>query len=155
LVRLDPKQMAEPTIIESNWHWNKRRIVMEKGKHEDKRKKVELSRRQVLKYGMMSGAFLIGSRTLSWAQQACQPEELLIEPGTCGIQEVWSNSPFIVNPFALDNLLPQPAAMRPGWRLPEVVPGSGAPLADPADPNLWKVRKWIDPATGNCVIHWL
>ncbi len=106
------------------------------------KKQFEMSRRCVLKYGMMSGAILVGSRAMSWAQVVCPPEKLLPEPTTCGISEVWATTPFIVNPFT--DPLPQPQALRPGYWRPD------GQLLPPNDPAAWAVRKWTDKATGVC-----
>ncbi|MHC1744569.1 MAG: Ig-like domain-containing protein [Syntrophobacteraceae bacterium] len=112
-------------------------------------KKFEMSRRQVLRCGVLTGASVLCYRAMSWAEffQDCTTncfDEILPEPTNCGIQEVWSTSPFIIDPFNDLNTLPVPQAMRPGYR------GVDTLLADPADPNNWLVQKWTDPTTHQC-----
>jgi FtsP/CotA-like multicopper oxidase with cupredoxin domain len=84
-----------------------------------------ITRRELLKWGMMSGAgFIIGERVFRGKALAALPPET-----GCGIQEVMPVSPFIVRPFR--DKLPVPKAMAPGWR-PDPT--------DPGKPN-WYVRK--------------
>lgn len=95
--------------------------------------KIELNRRQMLRYGLFGGAALVGAGLFgpAYAQNCLNDcdDEFLPEPGNCGINEVWATSPFIVSPFV--DPLPVPKAMKPGFRQPV-----GAP-----DVAEWQVRR--------------
>ncbi len=108
----------------------------------DKRE-FEMSRRAVLKCGLIAGATVVGSRILgpAYAQVTDCVEVLLPEPGPCGVQEVWSTSPFIVDPFSTNNPLPVPKALTTGFRQP--VGSRRVPL--------WTVRKSQPGCVGGVV----
>ena len=110
----------------------------------DKRR-TEITRRQVLKYGTLLGAGLCAANAMAQPFfQECPTtctDEVLPDPNNCGIQEVWSTTPFILQPFI--DLLPVPAPLAPGFR--QRVPGGT--LAP------WTVRKSTDPTTGTCNLN--
>src|SRR3989339_1018886 len=96
------------------------------------RKDFELSRRQLLKWGLMSGAgAMIGGGILSNSvfgqlplpNENCNPRK-----------EPFPISPFILTPFAEDNPVPIPLTMATGWRQVDGSLGE-APLPE------WFVRR--------------
>src|SRR6516162_393294 len=95
----------------------------------------KLSRRQMMKLGLMCGAAMFGGPTLTWAQ-TCQgfidqtPQDIDLVTGLTAI-EVFPTSPFILNPFT--DPLPIPQAMLPGYRQPDGT-------LTPNDPGAWMVR---------------
>src|SRR5215831_7024472 len=90
----------------------------------------QLSRRELLRLGLMSGGAALASlrRARSQGLVACtaipaQPYDIDIETGNTVI-EVFPTSPFIIEPF--NDPLPVPTAMKPGYRQPDgtLTPGS-------------------------------
>ncbi len=101
------------------------------------RQKLNVSRRDLLKLSMMSGAAtLLGARRAFG--QACPPGFVDQTPfpieqavNTCNLIEVFPTSPFILNPFT--DPLPILTALQPGYRQPD---GTLTPNATDA----WSVR---------------
>jgi FtsP/CotA-like multicopper oxidase with cupredoxin domain len=94
----------------------------------------KLSRRQMIRLGLLSGAAMFGPR-LTWAQQCSgfidqTPQDIDLVTGLTA-NEVFPTSPFILNPFT--DPLPIPEAMLPGYRQPD---GTLTPSA----PDAWMVR---------------
>ena len=80
----------------------------------------KLSRRQMIKLGLLSGAAMFGPR-LTWAQTCSgfidqTPQDIDLVTGLTA-NEVFPTSPFILSPFT--DPLPIPEAMLPGYRQPD------------------------------------
>ena len=95
----------------------------------------KLSRREMIKLGLMCGATMVGGPTLAWAQTCSgfidqTPQDIDLVTGLTAI-EVFPTSPFILSPFT--DPLPIPEAMLPGYRQPD---GTLTPSA----PDAWMVR---------------
>lgn len=85
---------------------------------------LEMSRRDVLRYGMVAGAAFAGWRFVSpaFAQPNCPPEDILPPPDLlCKEVDNWAHTPFIVSPFI--DALPIPEPLVPGFRQPTGLPG--------------------------------
>ncbi len=82
------------------------------------KREFEVSRRKLLKWGLMSGAAtLIGGKAWAMLDTCGQGSIEDIEQAvtTCGAgMEAMPISPLILSPFTED--LPIPRALRPGWR---------------------------------------
>ncbi len=98
------------------------------------RPKLKVSRRDVLRLSMMSGAAtLLGARRAFGCVDTF-PFLNDIELANTGIGdggEPFPTSPFILNPF--EDLLPIPTAMKPGYRQPDGT-------LTPSSPDAWTVR---------------
>lgn len=95
----------------------------------------KLSRREMIKLGLMCGATMVGGPTLAWAQTCSgfidqTPQDIDLVTGLTAM-EVFPTSPFILSPFT--DPLPIPEAMLPGYRQPDGT-------LTPSDPNAWMVR---------------
>jgi len=99
----------------------------------DAREKLNWSRRELLKLGLMAGgATMFGSK--AFAQQACidqTPMDIANAVNSCQVQEEFTTSPFILEPFKDPFVIPQ--AMKPGWRQPDGT-------LDPNYSGAWSVR---------------
>ncbi|HSB79356.1 MAG TPA: multicopper oxidase domain-containing protein [Candidatus Methylomirabilis sp.] len=96
------------------------------------RERVKMSRRNLLKMGLMTGgASLFASRALAQVCVDQTPFDIAQAINSCQIQEVFPTSPFILQPFS--EAMPIPSAMRPGWRQPDGT-------LDPDYSGAWSVR---------------
>ncbi len=101
-------------------------------------KRNRFTRRDVLKYGAMSGAAMVGTRALGQVCVDQTPVEIdtVAFTGCSAGGEKFPISPFILRPFEQE--LPVPTALRTGWR--QRVPGGTEPD--------WTVRKSVQFGPG-------
>jgi FtsP/CotA-like multicopper oxidase with cupredoxin domain len=104
------------------------------------------NRRELIKLGLMAGgASMVGSKawtqTTSCIDQTPIPIDLAINT-SCGANEKFPISPFILNPFQEE--LTIPPAMQKGWRRPT----DGSLITDPTSPDAWQVRKSVQFGPG-------
>jgi FtsP/CotA-like multicopper oxidase with cupredoxin domain len=83
----------------------------------DRGNALKLTRRQMLKYGALSGAAAAVGGKAAWAATCTDqtPTEIhMVQNTGCGMREEMPVSPLVLQPFT--DPLPVPKAMKPGWR---------------------------------------